>query len=72
MLWASVKTINSLKGWKLAILLVIIMGISTELIQEYAIVTRQGSLMDFLADVAGAAIAMAILNKPMKAMIMDS
>ena len=72
MLWASVKQFKTINGWKVALVLVFVMGLSTELIQEFAIVTRLGSAGDFAADVGGGLLALAIMFKPMKAMIVES
>ena len=71
LLWASVKQFKSKEGWKIALLLVLVLGVSTELIQEFIVVTRHGSMMDLVADITGALVVLAVLNRPMKAMIME-
>lgn len=70
-LWASVKQFQSKEGWKVALPLVLVLGVSTELIQEFAVATRQGSFLDLAADIAGAVVVLALLNRRMKAMIME-
>ena len=72
LMWASVKQFNSLNGWKVSLALVFLLGISTEVIQQFALVTRQGSIGDFTADVAGGLLALAIIFKPFKTMIVES
>ena len=71
LMWASVKHFKSKEGWKVALALVFALGVSTELIQEFAVLTRQGSVMDLAADVAGALVVLAVLKQPLKAMIME-
>lgn len=71
LLWASVRQFESREGWKIALTLVVILGISTELIQEFAVATRHGSVLDLAADIVGALVVLAVLKRPMKAMIVE-
>ncbi len=71
LLWASAKQFHSYKGWKISLILVVILGTSTEVIQEFALATRQGSILDLVADMVGAVLALIVLNRPYRAMIME-
>ncbi|MFT4524141.1 MAG: VanZ family protein [Bacteroidia bacterium] len=71
LLWASVRHFHTKSGWRVAMILVLVLGASTELIQEFSVISREGSLLDFAADIGGALLALAILNRPIKAMIME-
>jgi VanZ family protein len=51
--------------------LVVVMGAGTELIQEFVVISRQGSALDLAADLCGALLALAILNGPIKTMVME-
>ena len=51
--------------------LVLVMAAGTELIQEFAVISRQGSALDLAADLGGALLALAVLNRPIKTMIME-
>ncbi|MFT4680581.1 MAG: VanZ family protein [Flavobacteriales bacterium] len=71
LLWASVRHFQSTNGWKIALILVLVLGAGTELLQEFSVISREGSVLDLAADFGGALLALAILNRPIKAMIME-
>ena len=71
LLWASARHFKNRKGWKISMVLVLVMGAATELIQEFAVISRQGSALDLAADLAGALLALAVLHRPIKTMIME-
>jgi VanZ family protein len=71
LLWASARHFKNRKGWKISMVLVVVMGAGTELIQEFVVISRQGSALDLAADLCGALLALAILNGPIKTMVME-
>ena len=55
----------------MSLILVFLLGTVTEVIQEFAVVSREGSTLDLAADMGGALLGLVFLNRPLNAMIME-